>query len=401
MRNRRPGTTKSNIAFVAIVAIIIAAGYMFVSFGLPFTSPTSPANGHAATFYSSVSPQGLQLEITLNTTAVSRGEPIQAKVSLVNTLARSVSLQVNPSAYAAIDSWDRSESACGLSQVAHVFGFALFEGHYVSSNVSEAGQPVMLAPPVGVFCPNPYYSQSYVQNVEFSPRSDTATLSANDSYSSDFKPQTLMMQLDAFTGGCSTSTYEVVGGTEVSGGTTSTYGHSTHLTYSCGGGSALDGYWTLPANGTGVFIDSTSNETITRGLKSLYNNYFSQFQALPYTIEAKDVWNQTAFAYFSVRGISLEGFGLCSANCVYPAPHLGGLIFFNGPAPLKSLDLSVNGTDQGTQSWSGTTLTSFALDYKGGFVNPLVVRGDTYVLRFVATFEDNSTASATTTVVAS
>ena len=208
------------------------------------------------------------------------------------------------------------------------------------------------------------------------------------------------MQLNAYTGACSTSTYEVVGGTEIYDGTTSTYGGSTHLTYSCGGGSALDGYWTLPASGP-AYIDSASNETVTDGLKALYSNYFSRLQAMTYTIEAKDVWNQTAFAYFSVKGISLEGFGLCSENCGYPSPYLSGFIYFDGPAPMKSLQLTVNGTGQEAQTFSGYTFTQFVEWYKGGFTNPAVVKGDAYVLLFVATFEDNSTASATTVVVAS
>ncbi len=102
----------------------------------------------------------------------------------------------------------------------------------------------------------------------------------------------------------------------------------------------------------------------------------------------------------SVSSIKLQGFDLCSANCVYPSPHLSGLIIFNGTAPLKSLQLIVNGTDQVVQKWNGTNLTTFALDYKGGFTNPAVVKGDAYTIEFVAIFEDNSTASAQTSVIA-
>ncbi len=387
------------VTFV-IIALIVAAGFAFVSLVPRPANQNSSSGENLTTLYSPISSQGLRFEITMNATGVSRSESLQVGVSLANTLAQNVSLQVNPSAYATIDSWDRSDYICGLSQVGGIFGFALFEGHYTSSNISEAGQPVILAPPVRISCPNPYYFQSYVQNVEFLPQSDTAVLSANSSYSSDFKPQTLKMQLNTFTGGCSTTTYEVISGTEIYDGTTSTYGSSTHLTYSCGGGSALGGYWTLPANGTYVGIDSTSNDTITRGLKALYNDYFSQFQAMPYTVEVKDLWNQTTFAYFSVRGISLQGFGLCSSNCGYPSPYLNGFIYFDGPAPLKSLQLIVNGTDQGVQRWNDSTYTQFVEWYKGGFTNPPVAKGDVYVLIFIATFEDNSTASATTTVVA-
>ncbi len=101
--------------------------------------------------------------------------------------------------------------------------------------------------------------------------------------------------------------------------------------------------------------------------------------------------------------IRLDQFSLCPSNCGYPSPYLSGFIYFNGSAPLKSLQLIVNGTDEGTQSYAGTgdNLTKFVMWYKGGFHNPAVVSGDEYTLRFVAVFQDNSTASATTTVVAS
>jgi len=98
--------------------------------------------------------------------------------------------------------------------------------------------------------------------------------------------------------------------------------------------------------------------------------------------------------------IELQGFELCSANCNYPSPHLSGIIIFNATAPLKSLQLLANGTDEGVQKWNGTDLTRFALDYKGGFNNPPVVKGDAYVIEFVAVFEDNSAATAETTIVA-
>ncbi|HEV2226493.1 MAG TPA: hypothetical protein VGR56_06790 [Nitrososphaerales archaeon] len=119
-----------------------------------------------------------------------------------------------------------------------------------------------------------------------------------------------------------------------------------------------------------------------------------------YTVAAGDEWGHLQMAYFEVRGIGLQDFSLCSSNCVYPSPYLSGLIYFDAGAPVKSLQLFVNGTDQGVSLWSGNYLTRFAEQYKGGFQNPAVVKGDAYMLRFVATFQDNSTAMATTTVVA-
>ncbi|MDA4125980.1 MAG: hypothetical protein OK452_02095 [Thaumarchaeota archaeon] len=119
-----------------------------------------------------------------------------------------------------------------------------------------------------------------------------------------------------------------------------------------------------------------------------------------YTVTAGDEWGHIQIAYFEVRGIGLQDFSLCSSNCGYPSPYLSGLIYFDAAAPVKSLQLFVNGTDQGVDVWSGNYLTRFAEWYKGGFQNPAVVKGDAYALRFVAIFQDNSTATVATTVVA-
>ena len=119
-----------------------------------------------------------------------------------------------------------------------------------------------------------------------------------------------------------------------------------------------------------------------------------------YTVVVGDEWGHFQILYFEVRGIGLQEFGLCSSNCGYPSPYLSGFIYFDGSTPVKSLQLIVNGTAQGVQAMTGSTLTRYIEWYKGGFTNPTVVKGDTYVLRFLVTFEDNSMASAATVVVA-
>ncbi|HEV2226044.1 MAG TPA: hypothetical protein VGR56_04475 [Nitrososphaerales archaeon] len=384
-----------------VIAVIVVGGLAFVlAVNRPSRVPTT-GSAQETTFYSGIS-SGLQLQIELNATNVSQGGALQAQVRLVNTSPESLSLLPNFNANPDIAGWDRYDAPCGLSAVDHVFGFALLQGHCTAANISEAIStvPVLLTPPAATSCPNPFYDQAYVRQIAFAPNSDEATLSANSSYSSEFKPKTIPMSEDVFTGGCSLSSYTVIGGTEISNGTTTTYGESGHLTHSCGGGSVLNGYWTKPDNGSYVFIDDRTNETVTRGLDALYKDYFHPLISTPYTIVAQDLWNQTAFAYFDVRGITLQGFSLCASNCGYPSPYLSGYIYFDGPAPPKSLQLIVNGTSQGVQSWTGTTLTNFVEWYKGGFQNPPAIKGDTYLLQFIATFEDNSTATAMTTVTA-
>lgn len=118
-----------------------------------------------------------------------------------------------------------------------------------------------------------------------------------------------------------------------------------------------------------------------------------------YTLVAGDEWSHIKFLYFQVGGIALKDFSLCPSDCLYPSPYLTGEIYLGGPSPLRSLQLIVNGTDEGVVNY-GDTQTDVILIYKGGFQNPPVVTGEACSLRFIATFEDNSNSTATTVVTA-
>jgi len=157
--------------------------------------------------------------------------------------------------------------------------------------------------------------------------------------------------------------------------------------------------------------------------------------------------------------ISVSGLTLCPSDCVYPAPYVSALVMINGSVPISSLTVYVNNTYDGvafqnpstttvacttgagqtcsvelggsgysngnsttvtktyatcsvppngtscsaTYTGSVNTLTVFDYQYKGSVPSSFIpaVRGDTYVFRFVATFQDGSTASASATVTAS
>lgn len=298
------------IVAAMIVVIVVAMGFLSFSSQPPASSSTTQGSssssfstasqGLSSTAYSSVSPQGLQLQIILNTTAIQATGALTAQVYLYNTLSTNASLNPDFTANPNIAAWDNFDAPCGLSPVTHTFGFAIFRGHYTAANISLVGTPMMLMPPVAIGCPNRFYNQAYIQNIEFAPHSTIATISANASFSSDFKPQTIRMQLNATTGSCTTSPYKYNGTTTVNGVTTTSSG--TDLAWGCGpeGRNFPSGYWTMPANGTYISIDSHSNSTITQGLNALYNNYFHPFTTGSYTIVAEDLWNQTAFAYFQL-----------------------------------------------------------------------------------------------------
>jgi hypothetical protein len=119
-----------------------------------------------------------------------------------------------------------------------------------------------------------------------------------------------------------------------------------------------------------------------------------------YTVVVGDAWGHTVLKYFQVTGMSLQSFSLCASNCLYPSPYLSGEIYFGGPSPCKSLELFVNGTDEGSLG-HGIGTANVVYLYKGSFQSPQVIAGQVYVIKFVAILTDNSTATAMTTVVAS
>ncbi len=140
---------------------------------------------------------------------------------------------------------------------------------------------------------------------------------------------------------------------------------------------SLSGYW-------------TGNRT---------SSSFDSFLPGIYSVAAMDQWGQVVVLQFEVSGISLQNFSLCPSNCLYPSPSLTGEIYFGGPSLAKSMELFVNGTDEGSLG-HGIGSTNVIYLYKGSFQSPQVIAGDAYVIKFVATLADNSTATASTTVVA-
>lgn len=123
--------------------------------------------------------------------------------------------------------------------------------------------------------------------------------------------------------------------------------------------------------------------------------------------------------------IAVTGLGLCSSDCIYPSPYASATV--NASIPISTLSVYVNGTYDGTpvnnptpndssgcapQNSTATTtctvtvyapsLTNFAYLYKGSLPAGLIpaVKGDTYVFKFVATFQSGLTAIAIATTVA-
>jgi hypothetical protein len=101
--------------------------------------------------------------------------------------------------------------------------------------------------------------------------------------------------------------------------------------------------------------------------------------------------------FISISG----GMSLCASNCLYPSPSLAGTLFVNATVPLRTLQLSINGTFENTSTYN-SNLTSYAIAYKDSPKNQSlsIVAGKVYFILLVATFQDNSQSTANTFVTA-
>ena len=297
---------RKQIAVTLLVIVILGASFYFASTSTTLVSfikpssesvqPTTYTAGEPATFYSNASPDGLQLQIRLNSTGIQVGGALTGQVYLFNALDTNVSLSVNFSANPNIIKWDYLNSICGLSPVDHMFGYALFQGHYTPENISEAGEPLMLAPPdLHLPCPNIMYAEAYIRSVNFAPKSYLATVSANASFSDVFKAQPVKMEANVTTGRCFTEPYQE-SGTVVENGITMSY-TTTELSFGCSADSSLHGYWTLP-------IDPSCSLTVNANKTNTRPCNYHEFSVGTYTLVAEDLWNDTAYAYFQVASTS-------------------------------------------------------------------------------------------------
>jgi hypothetical protein len=290
---------------VFVVTLLIVTGaYVSISGyashpGSSETSTTSPSgnpsNGSGGITIGSDIVGGLQLQIELNGTTVRPGGALEARVELFNTLSQNLSLAVDRSSGPNFTEWDNSDFLCGDNPLFGQAGFAVYEGHYTSTNFSLAGNPLLLTPPLAFFCPNPNGGPT-VKGEDFGPESDSAVVSFNSSFVSRLgqppaNTSSVRMMLNVTTE-FGHSSPQVDNGTETVGNVTTTY-TTTEFDTGCCFGVALSGYWTVPSGGAILPNGSDS-------LGNFNSSYFHHFLPGQYTIAAEDLWNQTVYAHFQV-----------------------------------------------------------------------------------------------------
>ncbi len=137
-------------AFILAQVVITLAVLALVS--IPAVSRLSTNDG-SVVFSSGVSPDGLQLEMALNSTAMRVNGSIGGHVSVVNTLGTDVTVVV-PEPSQKMSDWSRYTNICPTSNFE---GYAVFIGRYSADNISLAGEPLTLVPPMILNCVIPYY----------------------------------------------------------------------------------------------------------------------------------------------------------------------------------------------------------------------------------------------------
>ncbi len=280
-------------ALLVIAGLIAFAGTTKTPASISSNQSSPASRASQFTFFNStVSLDGLQLGVALNTTSLPAGQGLSADVYLTNTLPRNISLPANLTAFggdSTLESLGRGYQCDGAGLLG-VLNFGVYRGHYTAENFSQEPAPLLMEAPVPGSCPNPYYYvQSQTQGFEFAPNSDMATLSGQKTTEMHLTLQSINFTAVPYTFCCETI---------IQNGSTTTSRSGMDLGGSWSPSEGARGYWTMPPNGTA--IPSFGGSNILQTVNQVHDLYH-EFGPGLYTIVAEDFWNQTAFAYFGVH----------------------------------------------------------------------------------------------------
>ena len=278
------------VAALVIGAAILASSYLGTATTVTGTS-TATSTGTSATtvsstiistvtadegpllYTSSVSPDGLQLNVVLNSSSIQSHGALTAQIELVNTLNRNVSASLPPWSQATLATetiyvWSGYDQICSYNPSDFVVDFAVFQGHFSAGNISAAGSPLRLAPP---FYPPCGATNVYPSAVTLLPGGDLTNYTDINYTQPPPRPSyTVKAEVNATTYYCTGSGLGGNGG-EID----------------CGVTPGLVGYWNSSPTSTGGDLNFTSPA-------------FTYFPPGEYTIVATDPWNQYVYAYFVV-----------------------------------------------------------------------------------------------------
>lgn len=260
-------TTVFVLTFLVVVASLgafsISSRGNSVGTGVASTTGISKASSTSGVDSSTVSPEGLQLQVNLNSSSAASHGSVAAQVRLVNTLDRNVTLTVERNQN--ITTWNQDDFVCGHNPSDSLVGFAVYQGDFSAGNVSVAPAPLQLAPPFYLPCA---ISLGEINETTFLPESyDTVSLQ----YLVDAK---YTLSLPAMTN--ATTGYCIVHSSGGGGGSVN-----------CAADPGLVGYWNdgVPSGGDLNFTSPA----------------FAYFPPGAYTLVAADDWGQYVYAHFVVQ----------------------------------------------------------------------------------------------------
>jgi hypothetical protein len=250
--------------------VLVQIAYTGTSCTVTIASSTSTDQTTSSTsstvpivLYSTISPAGLRLQVTLNSSSVQPRGEVAVQIELLNTMNHNVSLALGTNQN--VSTWNGDDFFCGENPSYDLVGFALFAGHFSADNISAAGLPLQLTAPIAVPCA----FRLGLNNATFLPNSDK-TISFSY-YEQTQQPSCLVTaEVNATTGYCVTTS---------SSENSTTFG-------TCSTTSGIIGYWN-PGFGY------TGNTTFS-------SNDFTYLPSGEYTIVATDAWNQYVYAYITV-----------------------------------------------------------------------------------------------------
>jgi hypothetical protein len=256
-----PSSTRSS---TTIETKSISSNYTSISSNSKVTS-----SNYTTAISSGVSPAGLQLKMTLNSSTIASHGTIFVQIELVNTLNQNISVGPMPGFNQTVgalnldmESVNNYDFTCGQNPTQFLVDFTLLKGHYSADNISSAGTPLTLSAPIFPPCPGFYDGQSAVI---FLPDGDQAVAT----YPYPISSARITSSLNATTFYCAPKA-----GLQAPG--------------NCGAGQGLVGYWNATADAQGD-LNFTSPA-------------FTYFPPGEYTIVAFDAWNQYSYATFTVTG---------------------------------------------------------------------------------------------------
>lgn len=249
--------------------MVVVVAFSFAAFEYAYNSTASPHNSTTPNqLNSTVSgrtwisshrpyPNGLEILVRANFSLIASGQAIELVAEVNNTYDEPVT--VNPSVvFGNVSEWAHNyESPCGSILP---LDMAVFKGHFDSSNISQAGNPLQLIPYQSTLCP----AIADVTKVVFQPSNDTAALY----YTIYGKPPN-----------------QPLGSMSITSAVRLTGCFIATVNSTCGSEFGVNGYYTGSA-GPGVGQAS---------------NTFHPFDPGEYTVAVADTWGQITFLYFQVN----------------------------------------------------------------------------------------------------